>query len=143
MSIEAMRRQHHEIDILNQTFEGRFRVLKGVEANILTDGRLDVKGEDLARIEMLLAAPHSKLRLLDDQTDRMLAAVRTLAYTCSPIPAVACRTHGLASPRTGTACSRKRQRAASRSRSTAIPLARISIMSSPIAPANRVSVRPR
>jgi histidinol phosphatase-like PHP family hydrolase len=77
MSIEAMRRQHDEIDALNQSFEGRFRVLKGVEANILTDGTLDLKGEELAGVEMLLAAPHSKLRLLDDQTDRMLAAVRT------------------------------------------------------------------
>jgi histidinol phosphatase-like PHP family hydrolase len=77
MSIEAMRRQHDEIDALNQAFEGRFRVLKGVEANILTDGTLDLKGEELAGVEMLLAAPHSKLRLLDDQTDRMLAAVRT------------------------------------------------------------------
>jgi histidinol phosphatase-like PHP family hydrolase len=52
-------------------------MLKGVEANILTDGTLDLKGEELAGVEMLLAAPHSKLRLLDDQTDRMLAAVRT------------------------------------------------------------------
>jgi histidinol phosphatase-like PHP family hydrolase len=72
-----MRRQHDEIDALNQAFEGRFRVLKGVEANILTDGTLDLKGNELAGVEMLLAAPHSKLRLLDDQTDRMLAAVRT------------------------------------------------------------------
>jgi histidinol phosphatase-like PHP family hydrolase len=77
MSIEAMRRQHDEIDALNQTFDGRFRVLKGVEANILPDGMLDLKGEELAGVELLLAAPHSKLRLLDDQTDRMLAAVRT------------------------------------------------------------------
>jgi histidinol phosphatase-like PHP family hydrolase len=77
MSIETMRRQHDEIDALNQAFEGRFRVLKGVEANILTDGTLDLKGEELAGVEMLLAAPHAKLRLLDDQTGRMLAAVRT------------------------------------------------------------------
>ena len=77
MTIEAMRRQHHEIDALNQTFEGRFRVLKGVEANILTDGTLDLQGAELAGVEILLAAPHSKLRLPDDQTDRMLAAVRT------------------------------------------------------------------
>jgi histidinol phosphatase-like PHP family hydrolase len=77
MSIEAMRRQHDEIDALNQIFEERFRVLKGIEANILTDGTLDVNGEELAGVEMLLAAPHSRLRLLDDQTDRMLAAVRT------------------------------------------------------------------
>src|SRR5688572_8996963 len=77
MSIEAMRRQHDQIDGLNHTFEGRFRVLKGVEANILADGTLDLKGDELAGVEMLLAAPHSKLRLPDDQTDRMLAAVRT------------------------------------------------------------------
>jgi histidinol phosphatase-like PHP family hydrolase len=77
MSIDAMRRQQDEIDALNRAFEGRFRVLKGVGANILTDGRLDLKGEELAGVEMLLAGPHSKLRLLDDQTERMLAAVRT------------------------------------------------------------------
>jgi histidinol phosphatase-like PHP family hydrolase len=52
-------------------------VLKGVEANILIDGTLARQGAELAGVEILLAAPHSKLRLLDDQTDRMLAAVRT------------------------------------------------------------------
>ena len=77
MPIEAMRRQHAEIDAVNHSLAGRFRVLKGVEANILTDGRLDLRGEDLAGIEILLAAPHSRLRLPDDQTGRMLTAVRT------------------------------------------------------------------
>jgi histidinol phosphatase-like PHP family hydrolase len=77
MSIDAMRRQHAEIDALNRTLDGRFRVLKGIEANILTDGRLDLTGDDLAGVEIVLAAPHSKLRLLDDQTERMLTAVRT------------------------------------------------------------------
>jgi len=77
MSIEAMRRQQHEIDQVNRACEGRLRVLKGVEANILVDGRLDVRGEELAGVEILLAAPHSKLLLLDDQTDRMVTAVRT------------------------------------------------------------------
>jgi len=77
MSIEAMRRQQDEIDALNRGFDGRFRVLKGVEANILADGTLDLNGAELAGLEMVLAAPHSKLRLPDDQTERMLAAVRT------------------------------------------------------------------
>lgn len=71
MSIEAMRRQQAEIDALNQAFDGRFRVLKGIETNILADGRLDLRGEELAGVELVLAAPHSKLRILDDQTDRM------------------------------------------------------------------------
>src|SRR5215204_4509732 len=43
MSIDAMRRQQDEIDALNRAFEGPFRVLNGVGANILTDGRLDLK----------------------------------------------------------------------------------------------------
>ena len=77
MSIEAMRLQQAEIEALNQALNGSLRVLKGIEANILVDGSLDVRGDDLAGIEMLLAAPHSKLRLPDDQTDRMLTAVRT------------------------------------------------------------------
>ena len=77
MSIDAMRKQQVEIDELNRVYEGRFRVLKGVEANILADGRLDLQGDDLSGVEILLAAPHSKLRVLDDQTDRLLTAIRT------------------------------------------------------------------
>jgi histidinol phosphatase-like PHP family hydrolase len=77
MSIDAMRRQQIEIAELNRAFEGRFRVLKGVEANILGNGRLDLEGDELSGVEMLLAAPHSKLRGLDDQTDRLLTAIRT------------------------------------------------------------------
>jgi histidinol phosphatase-like PHP family hydrolase len=77
MSIEAMRHQHAEIDALNQTFDGRFVVLKGIETNILSDGRLDLTGEELTGVDLILAAPHSKLRLPDDQTERMLTAVRT------------------------------------------------------------------
>ena len=49
MSIEAMQRQHDEIDALNHTFEGRFRVLKGVEANILTDGGMTIQLINRAR----------------------------------------------------------------------------------------------
>lgn len=77
MSIAAMRQQHEEIDALNRDATDGFRILKGVEANILTDGKLDLRGNDLAGIELLLAAPHSKLRLLDDQTDRLLTVIDT------------------------------------------------------------------
>src|SRR5262249_28526825 len=39
------------------------------------DGSIDLAPEELARLELVLAAPHSGLRSLDDQTPRMLAAV--------------------------------------------------------------------
>jgi histidinol phosphatase-like PHP family hydrolase len=77
MSLESMHHQHLEIDVLNTAFGDRFRVLKGIETNILTDGRLDMTSDELCGVEMVLAAPHSKLRTSDDQTDRMLTAVRT------------------------------------------------------------------
>jgi histidinol phosphatase-like PHP family hydrolase len=77
MSVEAMRRQQLEIDALNQEQGDRFRVLKGIEANIQADGRLDIQGDELNGLELVLAAPHSKLRTLDDQTDRLLTAIRT------------------------------------------------------------------
>ena len=77
MSVAAMREQHDEIDALNRDARDGFRVLKGIEANILADGRLDVDGDDLAGVEITLAAPHSKLRSLDDQTERLLTAIRT------------------------------------------------------------------
>jgi histidinol phosphatase-like PHP family hydrolase len=77
MSLEAMRQQHDEIDALNRDATDGFRVLKGIEANILADGRLDLACEERRGVEMTLAAPHSKLRSPDDQTDRLLTAIRT------------------------------------------------------------------
>ncbi len=77
MSVEAMRHQHDEIDALNGAASDQFRILKGVEANILADGRLDLDAAELTGVELVLAAPHSKLRTPDEQTDRLLTAIRT------------------------------------------------------------------
>jgi putative hydrolase len=48
-----------------------------VEANIGAEGELDLAAEEIAMFELVLAAPHSKLRKEDDQTARMLRAVQT------------------------------------------------------------------
>jgi putative hydrolase len=76
MSMEAVARQHDEIDGLNQALIGRFRVFKGIEANILADGSLDLGQEERRRFEFVVASPHSMLRRAEDQTARMVAAVR-------------------------------------------------------------------
>jgi len=68
-------RQHAEIAAINRRYSGRFRMLKGVEANILANGSLDMMSRELRKLELVVAAPHSKLRSPDDQTARMLAAV--------------------------------------------------------------------
>jgi putative hydrolase len=76
MSMADVARQHQEIDKLNGRYGDRFRVFKGIEANILADGSLDVQPEERTVFEFVVASPHSLLRRQDDQTARMLAAVR-------------------------------------------------------------------
>jgi putative hydrolase len=76
MSMESAARQATEIDEVNQAFAGRVRVYKGVEANILVDGALDLDPEERGTFEYVIASPHSQLRRETDQTPRMLGAVR-------------------------------------------------------------------
>lgn len=75
LSAERFAKQRAEIDALNAAGNGRFRLLKGVEANIGADGGLDVSLDERRTFDIVVAAPHSKLRSVESQTARMLAAV--------------------------------------------------------------------
>lgn len=75
VSMADLERQHAEIDRLNRRYRTRFRMLKGIEANIRGDGSVDMTVAELRKLELIVAAPHSKLRTSDDQTPRMLGAV--------------------------------------------------------------------
>src|SRR5258708_10399353 len=74
VSMEELARQHEEIDRLNSKHRGAFRLLKGIEANIRADGSIDMEPHELARLEIVVAAPHSVLRSAADQTARMVNA---------------------------------------------------------------------
>jgi putative hydrolase len=75
LSMEEAASQHAAIDHLNGMHATGFRLLKGIEANIGADGQLDLSEEERRSFEVVLAAPHSKLRSADDQTERFLTAV--------------------------------------------------------------------
>jgi len=77
MSMSELAEQHREIDALNQRYEGRFRLIKGIEANIRADGSVDMERDELRELELVVAAPHSALRTEADQTARMVSAVRS------------------------------------------------------------------
>jgi histidinol phosphatase-like PHP family hydrolase len=77
VSMEELAEQHREIDALNKKYRGKFRLLKGIEANIRADGTVDMEPDELATLEIVVAAPHSALRVATDQTARMVGAVRT------------------------------------------------------------------
>jgi DNA polymerase (family X) len=68
-------RQADEIDEVNGRIEG-IRVLKGVEADILQDGRIDFDEVVLARLDFVIASIHSRFNMnAAEMTARMLAAM--------------------------------------------------------------------
>ncbi len=72
---ETVAKQHDEIDDLNRALKG-FRVLKGIESDILSDGSLDYTDDILAAFDVVIASVHSKLSMKeDDATARIVAAV--------------------------------------------------------------------
>jgi histidinol phosphatase-like PHP family hydrolase len=77
VTMERLRKQHQDIDRLNKKYKKHFRLIKGIETNILADGTVDMTPEERGTLELVLAAPHSALRSSADQTRRMLSAVRT------------------------------------------------------------------
>jgi len=77
VSMDELAQQHREIDGLNRKYRGKFRLIKGIEANIRADGSVDMQPDELAQLELVVAAPHSALRVATDQTTRMVTAVQT------------------------------------------------------------------
>jgi len=77
LSVERLTRQLGVVDAVNAHLDGSFRLLKGIEVDILEDGGLDQTEEMLGRLDVVVASVHSKLRMDPAaMTRRMLAAVR-------------------------------------------------------------------
>lgn len=76
MTAEAVQQQHDEIDAVNAALSGRFRVLKGVEADILPCGTVDFGAPLLDRFEYVIASVHTRFGMNATQmTDRVLKAM--------------------------------------------------------------------
>ena len=80
LSIDAVRDQQVEIAELNQEFatqgEPSFRILSGIESDILVDGSLDYPEEILASFDFIVASIHSKFNMsIDEATDRLVRAI--------------------------------------------------------------------
>jgi DNA polymerase (family X) len=68
-------RQAREIDRINGHLHG-LTILKGIEVDILKDGRLDLPDTSLAKLDIVVAAVHSYFDLARDaQTDRVIRAM--------------------------------------------------------------------
>lgn len=75
-----LRQQAAEIATLNEHYAAAgdpFRILHGVEVDILADGSLALDDATLAQLDIVVASPHSDLdQPADDATARLLRAIR-------------------------------------------------------------------
>lgn len=88
LSAERLERQLGVVDAVNAHLgvaasavaadqDAGFRLLKGIEVDILDDGALDQTEDMLARLDLRVASVHSKLQMAPEaMTRRMVAAVR-------------------------------------------------------------------
>jgi DNA polymerase (family 10) len=75
LKADDLARQAEEIDEANEKLEG-IRILKGVEADILQDGRIDFDEPVLAALDFVIASIHSRFNMGErEMTARMLAAM--------------------------------------------------------------------
>ena len=76
LSIEQIEEQHREADRLNKSFGRNFRILKGIESDILADGSLDYPNEVLESFDFVVASVHGRFKLdRKAQTERLLRAI--------------------------------------------------------------------
>ena len=76
LSPERLREQLDVVAALNENI-APFRILTGIECDILDDGSLDQEPDLLARLDVVVASVHSKLAMpADAMTARMVSAVR-------------------------------------------------------------------
>ncbi len=72
LSIERLFEQIKEIDAINQNAHG-FRIFKGIEVDILSDGSLDYPDEILAQLDLVIASIHASFT--KSPTDRIIKAM--------------------------------------------------------------------
>ena len=75
LSVTDIQRQWEEIDRVNAEYSD-FRVLKGIESDILADGSLDYSDEVLAGFDFVIASVHSRFTLTKaEMTARIMKAM--------------------------------------------------------------------
>jgi len=80
LSIERLEEQWKEIASLNEKL-APFKIFKGIESDILSDGSLDYPDEVLAQFDFVVASVHSNLKMDEEKaTARLIKAIEN-SYT--------------------------------------------------------------
>lgn len=77
LNTERLSAQGKVIDALNNELQD-FQVFKGIEVDILKDGRLDFDDETLKQLDIVIASVHSNFKLdREAQTERIIRAIKS------------------------------------------------------------------
>lgn len=76
LTLEKIKKQFAEIDTLNKKLKG-FHIFKGMEADILPDGEVDMGDKVLSGFDYIVASVHSKFNMpKEEMTKRIIKAVK-------------------------------------------------------------------
>jgi putative hydrolase len=76
LTAERLTKQLAIVEAINASLDGQFRLLKGIEVDILDDGALDQTDAMLGQLDLVTASVHSKLKMnRAPMTKRMVTAV--------------------------------------------------------------------
>jgi DNA polymerase (family 10) len=76
LKVDDIKKQHEEIDMLNEKYCD-FRILKGIELDILPDGSVDYNEEILSWFDFTIASVHSSFNLDEQEmTSRVIKAMK-------------------------------------------------------------------
>ena len=78
---ESVLMQWNEIENLNNQFADGFKIYKGIESDILTDGSLDYSDDILAGFDLVIASVHSGLNMDEEKATRRLITAIENPYT--------------------------------------------------------------
>jgi len=75
LPVDKVLQQQEEIDKLNASYKG-FKILKGIESDILNDGSLDYADDILKTFDFIVASVHSNLKMNEEKaTERLIKAI--------------------------------------------------------------------
>ncbi len=77
LSASELESQMEYIDRLNKTYDGKIKIFKGVESDILPDGSLDYDEKILAKLDFVIASVHSRFNMTENlMTERIISAIK-------------------------------------------------------------------
>jgi len=76
LKVNRLKEQWKEIDELNATYNGAFKIFKGIESDILSSGALDYEEDILKQFDFIIASVHTNLKMDKAKaTTRLIKAI--------------------------------------------------------------------